>query len=250
VEQARDLAQRTLLARAVDDLTRDAPREPPARDLEPVRPHVLDPERGSERLDDLREAARDEPERPPARLELGHELACTGGELDLGADLVEHRDREPCEGRDALVERGREVDLAAHRALGDLRDALTGSCPLGEELDDLGRDERRVDVRHDQTYGTGVLRRTHTRRLAAHAHPRPTRPPLGPRHPDAPRGRTPKPPPKPSPLMWNVPVICGPFPSNAERPGPEVERRCSPTRPSGTIVRQNVPHDVGCECPE
>src|SRR5690606_21550236 len=237
---ARDLAQRTLLARAVDDLARDATREPPARDLEPVRPHVLDPERGSERLDDLREAARDEPERPPARLKLGHELACTGGELDLGADLVEHRDREPCEGCDALVERGREVDLAAHRALGDLRDALSGSGTLGEELDDLGRDERRVDVRHDQTHGTGVLRRTHTLRPAAHAHARPTRPPLDPRgapsHPEPPRGRTPKPPPKPPPLMWNVPVICGPFPSNAERSGPEVERRCSRIRPGGTIV--------------
>src|SRR5690606_29080023 len=99
-----ELAQRALLARSVHDLARDATREVTRRDLEPVGPHVLDPERRGKRLDDLREPSRDERERPPPRSQLRDELARPRAELDLSENLPEHGDGEPLEGRDALAQ--------------------------------------------------------------------------------------------------------------------------------------------------
>src|SRR5690606_26637014 len=45
---------------------------------------------------------------------------------------------------------GGEVQLPAHRPLGHRGDLLPGAGVLGEQLDDLGRDERGVDVHDEQ----------------------------------------------------------------------------------------------------
>jgi hypothetical protein len=61
----------------------------------------------------------------------------------------------------------REVELAAHRPLGDLRDLGAGARAVGEELDHLGGDERRVDVHHDEVPGAVDVGSGHVRRVAA-----------------------------------------------------------------------------------
>jgi hypothetical protein len=46
-----------------------------------------------------------------------------------------------------------EVQLAAHRCLGDRGDGLFGARPGGEHFDDFLLDQRRVDVEHDESLG-------------------------------------------------------------------------------------------------
>ena len=58
--------------------------------------------------------------------------------------------REPGERRDPGVQALREVELAAHRRLGDRGDLVGPAGVLGEQLDDLVLDERGVDVHDDE----------------------------------------------------------------------------------------------------
>src|SRR5690606_28145384 len=80
---------------------------------------------------------------------LRDELAHARRERRPGADVRERLDRDAREGRDALAQRLGEVDLTAHRPLGDLGDLGARARVVGEELDDLLLDEGRVDV-HDE----------------------------------------------------------------------------------------------------
>ena len=52
-------------------------------------------------------------------------------------DLVDHRGVETCEGGHALTQRFGEVDLAAHRGLGDCADLVLHAGVRGEHLDDF-----------------------------------------------------------------------------------------------------------------
>ncbi len=61
--------------------------------------------------------------------------------------------RESLEGRDPAVQRLREVDLAAHRGLGDLADLGLAPGVRREHLDDLALDQGGVDVEHDEALG-------------------------------------------------------------------------------------------------
>src|SRR5690606_7072830 len=139
------------LRRAVDDGAAHPPGELAVDHLETIGLHTRDRQLGHEGVDDLVEAPRDQPDRPVslgARLD---ELACARGQADLVADGVERLDRQPGERRDPLVQRGGEVELVAHRALGDRGDELLGAGVGGEQLDLLGRDEGGVDVHDEQT---------------------------------------------------------------------------------------------------
>ena len=75
------------------------------------------------------------------------------GQLDLVGDLVEHLGGQARQRGHPLVQRLGEVQLAAHRGLGDLGDRGLGAGPGGEHLDDLALDQRRVDVEHDEPLG-------------------------------------------------------------------------------------------------
>ena len=56
------------------------------------------------------------------------------------------------EERDPRAERLLEVELAAHRPLGDLRDLGLAAGVRGDHLDDLALDQRGVDVHHDEPH--------------------------------------------------------------------------------------------------
>ena len=71
-------------------------------------------------------------------------------------DLVEGGLRDALEQRDALAQGRLEVELAAHRRLGDAGDLDLLAGVGGEHLDDLALDEGGVDVHHDQPDAAAV----------------------------------------------------------------------------------------------
>ena len=151
----------------VDDGAAHPTGQLPVEHLEPVRVGQRDAEPRGERADDLDEPAGDQPDRPAAGGHLGDRARRAGRELDLGEHVLEDRDGQTGERRDALVQRRGEVELAAHGALGDLGDQLLGARAGGEHLDDLTGDERGVDV-HDEEAAPGgeVERRSRDARVA------------------------------------------------------------------------------------
>ncbi len=73
----------------------------------------------------------------------------------LAAALVEHRDGHPREQRDAGIERGGEIELAAHRRLGDRGDLGLQPGIVGELVDALALDQRRIHVGDQQRLAPG-----------------------------------------------------------------------------------------------
>ncbi len=106
-----------------------------------------------ERVDDLAEAAGHDAAvktQAPQRAQRG---ARAGRQLDLLADLLEHLGGQAGQRRDAAVQRLGEIQFAAHGGLGDLGDGRLRADPVGQHLDDLALDQRRVDVKHDEPLG-------------------------------------------------------------------------------------------------
>ena len=74
---------------------------------------------------------------------------------------VEHGDRQAFKQRHASPQRIAELQFAAHRAFGHLRDFLAGSGGLAQLIDNLFINERGVHIHHQQTglsqrwYGIG-----------------------------------------------------------------------------------------------
>ena len=60
------------------------------------------------------------------------------------------------QGGHPLLQRLREIQLAAHRGLGDRRDLALRARAGGQHLDDLALDQRRIDVEHDEPLGAPV----------------------------------------------------------------------------------------------
>ena len=75
-----------------------------------------------------------------------------GRDHDLVVHLVERGLVEPGEQRDPGAQRLLEVDLAAHRGTGDLRDLGLDARVRREHLDHLALDEGGVHVEHDQAH--------------------------------------------------------------------------------------------------
>ena len=66
--------------------------------------------------------------------------------------LVERRGVDALEQRDPRAQRLLEVELAAHRRLGDPGDLGLAAGVRGEHLDHLALDQGGVDVHHDQPH--------------------------------------------------------------------------------------------------
>jgi tRNA dimethylallyltransferase len=69
---------------------------------------------------------------------------------DAGRGLVENRDRQALQQRDALFEGGDEADLAVHRLSSDLGDLRPQSEEVGEFVEHLVFDDRRFHVGDEQ----------------------------------------------------------------------------------------------------
>ena len=112
---------------------------------------MVDAELAGELADDLDEPAGDHGDHEAEPLEGADQGPGAGGEPNLGADLVEDASAgRPGEDGDALAQRLGEVELPAHRALGDRGDLCLAAGVGREQLDDLLLDQGRVDVHDDE----------------------------------------------------------------------------------------------------
>ena len=101
----------------------------------------------------------------------------------LGEAAFDHRLVQALEQRDARVERGFEIELAAHRALGDRGDLRLDAGIVGELVDAFDGDHRRIHVGDEQRLARGPAPAGRPRRSPG------TRPPARPA-PHRARGRT------------------------------------------------------------
>ena len=130
----------------------DAPGEPAVDDLELVGGGEVDAEVGGDPVGDLREAAGDDGEPVAEPLQRADEGAGTRGE----GQRAYTRSSAPASRPASSATRSRsdclEVQLAAHRGLGDALHLLQAAGVRREHLDDLALHERRVDIHHDQAH--------------------------------------------------------------------------------------------------
>ena len=147
-----EVARRGRLAGPVDDVAEDPAGDHAVDDLELVGAGVVDAEVVREPVGDLAEATRDEREAVAEPAQRAHQRAGSRGQDQLVVHLVEGGARDAGEQGDALPQGRLEVELAAHRALGDPGDLALMPAVGGEELDHLALDQGRVDVHHDQPH--------------------------------------------------------------------------------------------------
>ena len=93
------------------------------------------------------------PTTKPSRLSVRTNVRAPGRQPDPGADPVDRGLVEPGEQPDALAQRTLEVQLAGHRPRGRRRHLGPAARLVGEQLDDLVHDQRRVDVHDDEPLG-------------------------------------------------------------------------------------------------
>ncbi len=145
-----ELAQRCGLGRAVDHRADHAPGEGAVDHLEHVGARVVDAELLGERVDDGGEATGHHGDAEAEAREGADEGARTWRQSHRLAHLRQRRLGHAGQQRDPGVQRLREVELTAHRALGHLAHLGLAAGVRGDQLDHLVLDERRVDVHHHE----------------------------------------------------------------------------------------------------
>ena len=98
-----------------------------------------------------------------------------GVRRSLRAHVVEHRLRQARQQRHAPTQRLGEVDLAGHRRLGDRGHLLGAAARVGQQVDDLVLEQRRVGVHHHEVLGAAVQSGALDGEVEADAPRRPTR---------------------------------------------------------------------------
>ena len=93
------------------------------------------------------------PQRKPSRRSVRSVVRAPGHQFQLVGDLVDDRGGQARQGGHPPLERLREIQLPAHRGLGDRRDRSLGARAGGQHLDDLALDQRRIDVEDDEPLG-------------------------------------------------------------------------------------------------
>ena len=111
---------------------------------------IVDTQGGCQGGDDLLEAPGDDPESTPGRVHGVDQLARARRRCDRGENVGEDGGGHSREGCDPLTQGLGEIKLAVHRARGNLGDPLARARGLGQFLDDLLADERRIDVGDDE----------------------------------------------------------------------------------------------------
>ena len=137
----------------IDDRADDATGQLTVDDLQFVRRDEVHHQLVCERVDDLTKTTRHDAAviaQPAQRAQGG---ARPRSQLDLLPDLLEDRSIHASQRRHPAVQRLGEIQFAAHGGLGDLGDRGVCADPVGEHLDDLTLDQRRVDVKDDEPLG-------------------------------------------------------------------------------------------------
>ena len=96
------------------------------------------------------EPTRDGRDRTTCGVDARNELRDAASDLHPRTNVIQRRHRHSAQRRDPLAQALGEVELTAHRTLGDRRHRLASAGVIGDELDHLVLDERRVDVEHDE----------------------------------------------------------------------------------------------------
>ena len=138
------------LALAVDDLPLDPPREAPVADLELVGRHAVDPEPLLQPAGEVGEPPREYADPVTEPLQGGDQPLRPLGDRQPGGDLLQHRRLQTLEQGQPAPEALLEVELAAHRRLGDRRHLLADPGRPRQLVDHLDLDERRVHVEDDE----------------------------------------------------------------------------------------------------
>jgi len=126
--------------------------DPSVREVEPVRDNVVEAQREGDRFCKNREPARDERRHgscAPHRRDQGARPWCQSNPLRR---VLQHPCIHSLEQRDASFERRDEVDLAIHRAAGDLSDLRANPEAFGELVEHLVFDDRRLEVGDEELF--------------------------------------------------------------------------------------------------
>ncbi|CAI8736232.1 NAD-specific glutamate dehydrogenase [Pseudomonas sp. IT-194MI4] len=123
-----------------------------------VGEHIVDAQLGLQLLGEVSEAARQNRGLVAQALEFGEQGFGALGQAQGSTDGVQHADVQPLQQGQALLEAGAEVQLAGHRPLSNRGHLVANAGGLGQFVDDLGFNQRRVHVEHRQTTVTAEQR--------------------------------------------------------------------------------------------
>ena len=124
-------------------------------DLQAVSEAKVDTRGGHDLVGDLVEAATHDADLPALAVRRAHKLQRAGGKRHALKRALEHALVQAGEQPHALLERLLKVQLAAHSALGDLRNLLAYAGLLAQQVDDLLVDECGVDIHNDEACSHG-----------------------------------------------------------------------------------------------
>ena len=131
------------------------------RDLQIIGDGAVEADLGRDRLGEAGEATRHQNGAAAARLHRADQRPRARHQRDpLGQALFDDGLIQPFEQRDPRVERGGEIEFAAHRAFGHLGDLLLDPGIVGQFVDALDGDHGRIHVGDQQPLPT-VRRRLH-----------------------------------------------------------------------------------------
>ncbi len=140
---------------------------------------AVEAERGAHACAEHGEAARDEGGVSAVGPHRAHQGLRAGVDLDAVADALEQRRWQAREQGDPAFERGREVEFTAHRARGDRGDLVTEPRDVGQLVDQLVGDDRRLHVGDEQLLAPRDARLAAGRRRRRGRRPVAPAPPLG-----------------------------------------------------------------------
>ena len=89
-------------------------------------------------------------------LQNGHHSLQALGDGQLSGNVLHHALVQAFEQRHTLGEALAEVDFATHCALGDGTHLLANACTIGQLVDHLGLNQRRIHIEADQTARTAI----------------------------------------------------------------------------------------------
>ena len=132
------------------DVCRQLTGELAAHDLQAVSEAKVDARGGHDLIGDLVKAAAYHADFPALAVRRAHKLQRAGGKRHALKGALEHTFVQAGKQPHALLERLLKVQLAAHSALGDLRNLLAHAGLLAQQVDDLLVDERGVDIHNNE----------------------------------------------------------------------------------------------------
>ena len=143
--------QRCVFGCGIDDRFANRTSQTRLLDRQRVGNHPVEPDACAHGFGKARESARDEHAARTARAHGSNERPRANTVAHaLGQAAIDRRFLEPFQQRHPRVERGREIEFAAHRRFGDFGDLVLDPGIIGEFVDALDGDHCRIHIGDDQ----------------------------------------------------------------------------------------------------